>query len=100
MDTQLTGNEILTLLRAEKPYLIKAFGVVDIGLFGSFVKGQSREDSDIDLIVELREPKYDWLAGLQIYLEKKFNRKIEIVRKGTSVNSRFTKRVEKDIIYA
>ena len=100
MDTLLTGNEIITLLRAEKPYLIKEFGVVNIGLFGSFAKGKSSRDSDIDLIVELREPKFDWLAGLQVYLEKKFRRKIEIVRKGNRINSRFTQRVEKDIIYA
>ena len=85
---------------AEKPYLIREFGAVNIGLFGSFAKGQSNKDSDIDLIVELREPKFDWLAGLQVYLENKFSRKIEIVRKGNRINSRFTKRVEKDIIYA
>ena len=57
-------------------------------------------NSDIDLIVELREPRFDYLAGLQVYLENKFTRKIEIVRKGNRINSRFVKRVEKDTIYA
>ncbi|MDP3979914.1 MAG: nucleotidyltransferase domain-containing protein [Chlamydiota bacterium] len=76
------------------------FGVVDIGLFGSFAKGQAHDDSDIDIIVELLEPRFEWLAGLQVYLENKFNRKIEIVRKMKNKNSRFDKRVEKEIIYA
>jgi len=100
MNTRLTKNEIIHRLKEEKPYLIQNFGVVDIGLFGSFAKGQAREDSDIDIIVELIEPRFDWLAGLQVYLEKKFNHKIEIVRKVTKKNSRFNKRVEKEIIYA
>ena len=100
MDTLLTKDVIIQRLKEEKPYLIKKFGVVDIGLFGSFAKGKVREDSDIDLIVELIEPRFDWLAGLQVYLEKKFNHKIEIVRKVAKKNSRFNKRVEKEIIYA
>ena len=100
MSTQISGNEIINLLKAEKSYLIKEFGVVTIGLFSSFARGQSIRDSDIDLIVELKEPKFDYLAGLQVYLVKKFSRKIEIVRKDNKINSRFTKRVEKDVIYA
>ena len=80
--------------------MILNFGVVDIGLFGSFPKGKAHEDSDIDIIVEFIEARFDWLAGLQVYLEKKFNYKIGIVCKGTKKNSRFNKRVEKEIIYA
>ena len=100
MPTQLTRNQIISLLRAEKSYLTKEFGVVNIGLFGSFATGRSDMNSDIDLIVELTEPRFDYLAGLQVYLENKFTRKIEIVRKGNRINSRFVKRVEKDTIYA
>jgi hypothetical protein len=64
-----------------------------------FARGQSGRDSDIDLLVELKEPRFDYLAGLQVYLENKFNRKIEIVRKGNRLNSRFVKIVEKKIIF-
>ena len=100
MPTQLTRNQIINLLRAEKSYLTKKFGVVNIGLFGSFATGRSDMNSDIDLIVELTEPRFDYLAGLQVYLEKKFSRKIEIVRKGNRINTRFFQKVEKDAIYA
>ena len=100
MDTRPTGAEIIALLQAEKPYLREKYGVVNIGLFGSFARETPRHDSDIDVVVELKEPRFDWLAGLQIYLEAKFNRKIEIVRKGNRTNSRFTRRIEKETIYA
>jgi len=100
MNASLTKNEIIHRLREEKAFLARNFGVVDIGLFGSFARGQQRDDSDIDLIVELVEPRFDWLAGLQVYLEKKFNHRIEIVRNLGKRNSRFNKRIEKEIIYA
>lgn len=76
------------------------FGVVSIGLFGSYVKGSQKADSDIDFLVELRQPRFDWLAGLQCYLERKFDRKVELVRKSKNVNYRFTQRIENEVIYA
>jgi uncharacterized protein len=100
MGPQLTADEILRQLRADKTFLRLKFGVIDIGLFGSFAKGQSGHESDIDFIVELQEPKFEWLAGLQIYLEGKFNRKIELIRKGSHINEGFTNRIEKETLYA
>ena len=76
------------------------FGVINIGLFGSYAKGNQRADSDIDLLVELKEPRFEWIAGLQMYLEKRFDKKIELVRKSDNVNRRFTQRIENEVIYA
>jgi predicted nucleotidyltransferase len=91
---------ILNQLRQEKETLQSVFGVTKIGLFGSYVKEQAHPDSDIDLLVEFQQPSFDSLAGLYLYLEKKFDRKIEIVRKSSHLNPRFVKRIEKEIIYA
>jgi len=96
----LTHTDIINFLRAEKSFLKSEFGVVNIGLFGSFVKGHQKEDSDIDLLVDFEQPRFDWLAGLQLYLEEKFDRNIEIVRKSVKINRRFTQRVENEVIYA
>ena len=100
MSRVLSKNEIIDLLKAEKKFLKKKFGVLNIGLFGSYAKNQQNPDSDIDLLVEFSEPCFDWLVGLQIYMEKKFNKKIEIVRKRNLSKSRFFERVEQEIIYA
>lgn len=100
MKEHLSKTDIINLIRNEKKFLKSEFGVLTIGLFGSYAKGEENADSDIDFLVELTEPRFDWLAGLQIYMEKKFEKKIELVRKSSLVKSRFIKRVEKDIIYA
>ena len=100
MKKNLTHKEILAYLRSHKGYLQNEFGVVNIGLFGSYAKGKQTTDSDIDFLVEFKEARFDWLAGLQLYLEKSLSRPIELVRKGKKVNSRFSKRIEKEVIYA
>ena len=88
-----------SILRKEKSFLSENFGLASIGLFGSFAKGKETSDSDVDLLVELKEPSFDFLAGLQIYLESKLGRPVEIVRKRKGLSARFLKRIEKDIRY-
>lgn len=100
MDHTLTYKEILEAFRSERTFLQKEFGVINIGIFGSYVKGIQQDDSDIDLFVEFEKPSFDWTAGLQIYLERKFNKKIELIRKGEKVNRRFAERIKGDVIYA
>jgi len=96
----IDNNKILEILRKEKSYLSNHFGLASIGLFGSFAKGKEAANSDIDLLVELKEPRFDFLAGLQIYLESKLERPVEIVRKRKGLSDRFMKRIEQDIHYA
>ncbi len=100
MKNQISREEIIRLIQSEKPFLRKEFGVVSIGLFGSYAKNEQTSDSDIDLLVELTEPRFEYLAGLQIHMEKIFGKRIELIRKGRQTESRFFKRIEGDVIYA
>jgi len=100
MSKILSKNEIINMIRAEKSFLKENFGVLTIGLFGSYAKNKQTPDSDIDFLVEFAEPRFDWIAGLNIYMEKKFDRKIEIVRRRALNKSRFFERIEQEIIYA
>lgn len=99
MEKALSKNEIISLIKAEKTFLKENFGVLNIGLFGSYAKNQQNPDSDIDFLVEFSEPRFDWIASLQIYMENKFEKKIEIVRKYSRHKSRFLERIEQEIIY-
>jgi len=42
MNNTLSRNEIITLIRAEKPFLKENFGVIHIGIFGSYAKTDKR----------------------------------------------------------
>lgn len=77
----ITRNYILLKLKELKPTLKKEFAVSEIGLFGSFSDGTSSEESDIDLLVELERPIGWKFFSLELYLEKVFNRRVDIVTK-------------------
>ncbi len=97
---KLSKRKIINLIKVEKTFLKENFGVLNIGLFGSYARDQHNHDSDVDFIVEFSKPSFDSLAGLQIYMEKKLNKKIEIIRKRSLNNSKFFERIEQEAIYA
>ena len=90
---------IIECIKAEKPYLQKYFGVDKIALFGSYARGEENADSDIDILVHLKQPSYSRLMGLYRYLEQKLNRKVDIIRKGPHISDRFLKHINKELIY-
>lgn len=77
----ISKNDILSKLRELKPTLYKEYAVKEIGLFGSFSDDSFSENSDIDLLVELERPIGWKFFSLELYLEKIFNRKIDLVTK-------------------
>lgn len=77
----ISRNDIILKLKELKPTLQKEFAVCEIGLFGSFSDGTFSEKSDIDLLVELDRPIGWKFFSLELYLEKVFNRKVDLVTK-------------------
>jgi hypothetical protein len=96
----MTGQEVLYIIRKEKPYLRREFGVLSIGLFGSYAKDTQEPESDVDLLIELTEPRFDFLVGLQIYLENKIGKPVELIRKRPGLSERFLQRIASQIYYA
>lgn len=48
-----TRDEVLQLLADAKPDLAERFGVKRLAVFGSYARGEQREDSDVDILVEV-----------------------------------------------
>ncbi|MBW6483975.1 MAG: nucleotidyltransferase family protein [Vicingaceae bacterium] len=71
---------LLQLLQEHRSEIL-VFGVERIGLFGSFVRNQAHEKSDIDFVVEFKQGQknYDNFIGLAYYLEDLLGRKIELL---------------------
>ncbi len=75
-----TKQDILTVL-SEQHARIKALGVKRLGLFGSFVHGQQRVESDVDLLVEFEpgQKTFDNFMQLALLLEDVLRRRVELV---------------------
>jgi len=76
----LTKEDIINLLRESRAKL-SSFGVQSIGLFGSFVRGDSSSQSDIDILVEFRRDRvtYDNFIDTCFFLEELFDHEVEVV---------------------
>jgi hypothetical protein len=62
--------------------ILKKYEVQKAALFGSFVRGEQREDSDIDILVEFRNREKKTLldlVGLELELEELLNRKVDVL---------------------
>ncbi len=94
----LRKKDILERLNELKPMLQKDYSVKSIGLFGSFSDDSFSDDSDIDLLIELEKPIGWKFFTLEIYLEKTFGRKIDLVTKN-ALKDRIKARVLKQVKY-
>lgn len=60
--------------------ILKEAGVTRSALFGSYVRGEEGNDSDIDILVDLpKEATLIDLIGLKLALEEKLEKKVDIV---------------------
>ncbi len=51
-----TLNEVKVVLSAHKKELSDRFRVKNVGIFGSYVRGEQKRGSDLDVLVEFDEP--------------------------------------------
>ena len=96
----MTKRFILNFLSSHKAELAQNYGVTKIGLFGSYARGEEREDSDIDIAVEIESSnKFRSFFNLKYFLEEHLNKKIDLGIEST-LKPIAKKYIEKEIIYA
>ncbi|MFN0013022.1 MAG: nucleotidyltransferase family protein [Saprospiraceae bacterium] len=75
----MTLTDIKNTLTTLKPELHERFGVSEIGVFGSWVRGEQKDTSDIDVLVDFdRAVGLFEIMELQDYLEEMFKCKVDI----------------------
>ncbi|MEM2939901.1 MAG: nucleotidyltransferase family protein [Candidatus Bathyarchaeia archaeon] len=92
-------NEIKSILVERKEELREKFRVKEIGVFGSFVRGEQRKRSDVDLLVEFEEPPslFEFL-DLEEYLSKLLDLKVDLVSKD-ALKPIIGERILKEVVY-
>ena len=93
-------DAILTLKEHEK-FIRQRFRVKRIGIFGSFARGEEREDSDLDVLVVFEEGQktFDNYMDLKFYLEDLFGREVDLVTE-KALKPQLKDIIMKDIVYA
>ena len=90
-----TIKQILTQL---KPELSEKYFVNSIGLFGSIVRADFTEESDVDIIVDFSKPIGIEFIDLADFIESKLSKKVDLVSRN-GVKTKYFHQIESEIIY-
>lgn len=95
----MTCDEIIAKLRASAPAL-KAEGVTNLAIFGSRARGDAREDSDLDVLIDV-DPSSKFsllnLSGVGLIVEDATGLKTQVSMR-RSLDSRMAERIDDDVI--
>lgn len=96
----MSKDDILNCLGKLKRELEQQFGVVSIGLFGSAVREEVREDSDIDIAIEMAPEKKSLRNFLAVkrLLENELGKRVDLGIEGT-LKPLVKKEIQKEIIH-
>lgn len=91
-------EEIKKTINLHKNELEIKYKVKNIAIFGSFIRGEQNDESDIDILVEFREPVGLLFIHLADYLEEILRAKVDLVTPD-AIKSNRQKYIMKDLIY-
>ena len=91
--------KVIDILRSHEQEIKERFCVKRIGLFGSFVRGEETETSDIDVLVEFEDPTFRNFMNLAFFLEDLFGRRVDLLTP-EGISHRIRPYVEKEVVWA
>jgi predicted nucleotidyltransferase len=99
MQKAKTLNEIKEIVAQHKEELKQDYFIGEIGVFGSYSRGQQRKSSDIDILVEFEKPVglFKFLK-LETYLSNLLGTKVDLVTK-PALKPRIGERILQEVVY-
>ncbi len=94
-----TLEEIKQVIRIQKPILIGKYSMKEIGIFGSYVRGEQRDNSDIDILIDFEEyPSLFEFVGIEDELGGYLGMKVDLVMK-SGLKPKIGSHILKEVIY-
>lgn len=72
-------EELKEIIKQHRQELEEKYKVKSIAVFGSYVRGEQNENSDIDILVEFKEPVGFEFFRVARFLEELFGAKVDLV---------------------
>ncbi len=93
------ADKIIQKLREVKPDLEKKYFVKEIGLFGSYIRDEQTENSDIDILIDYKSGITLFeIVNLKDFLENLFKKRVDIAFK-KSLKPRIGKQILSEVVY-
>jgi predicted nucleotidyltransferase len=94
-----TAEEILAILREQHVLLRRRYPIRRMALFGSWARGEAREDSDVDVLVEVAPSIGLRFVDLGEELERALGRPVDLVSR-RAIKASLWERIEPELIDA
>ncbi len=95
----MTTEDVLARLKIFKENRQAEYGLISLGVFGSFARGQANEESDVDVVFETSEPNLFRTSRMKQELEKILARHVDVVRLRERMNPRLKERILREACY-
>lgn len=96
----LNLKKITKILKEHKEKLKEKYEVKEIGIFGSYVREEDKEKSDLDILVEFEEDAKIGLlkfVNMENYLSELIGVKVDLVEK-SALKPRIGKHILKEVV--
>ena len=90
---------LLTELKQYKDRNKTKYGILSLGIFGSYARNQASELSDIDIVVKTESPNPFNLVHIKEDLEKKLKTPVDIIRLREHMNSYLKRHITNEAVY-
>ena len=98
-DPLYTDEEIKKVIQKQKPILLEKHTLREIGIFGSYVRGEQKYDSDIDILIDFEEyPSLLEFIGIEDELSENLGIKVDLVMK-SGLKPNIGKYILQEVIY-
>jgi len=97
----ITQQNILSYLKINKKLFIEQFNINKIGIFGSYARNEQKENSDIDILIEMQpetEDIFEKRLMLKEFLSKHFSKPVDVCHI-RAIKPIFREMILKDAIY-
>ncbi len=92
-------ESIIDVLSKHRTEFKEKFGVETLALFGSHVRNEQQQGSDIDILVSFKQPSFDHYMDLKFRLEELFGMPVDLVLEET-LKSRLKPYILKEAVHA
>ena len=90
-------EECVRILNENLPRIKSEFGVTGLCIFGSVARGDSRPDSDIDILVDM-PPRIFQLTALKNFLESILKTSVDVIRRHSHLSPKFQAEISRHAI--
>ena len=95
----MNRDDVLNILRKYKKTNQEKYGLISLGVFGSFARNEQTISSDVDIVLQTKTPNLFNIVHIKDDLQKELLLSVDIVRLRKKMNPSLRQSIEDEAVY-